>query len=197
MIGIGPLTNFRLLEEAHPGTLATTDYVQMGGYFVPPRDGYPQWANEDDFNIQVDAASSFHVLTTSTPLLVPLTLTVETALRRSDLAPLRTAGPLGELIAGQAEEFALDEQMAERFGATLANVPADIINFQHDALACAIALGWRDGVTIEEFPLVFDRNDAGFVQARIDPSGRRFRVVTAIDGRRFNDFWLETITRAG
>ena len=57
-------------------------------------------------------------------------------------------GDIDELLARQAEVFASDEKMGESYGASCARVPADIINFQHDPLACAIALGWSDGVEI-------------------------------------------------
>ena len=111
VIGIGPLTNLRLLEDAHPGALATVPSAQMGGFLHPPRPGYPAWGNGDDFNVQVDAASAQRVLAAfgggeTPPLLVPLSVTVETALRRRDLPRLRAGDALARLIARQAEAFA-------------------------------------------------------------------------------------------
>lgn len=193
IVGIGPYTNLRLLEEAYPGTLATADVVLMGGYLVPPIEGYPAFGNEDDFNVQVDVASAVTVLRACSPTLVPLTVTVETALREAHLARLREGDALARLVARQAAVFAVDERMAERFGSTCANVPDNIINFQHDALACAIALGWRDGVTIEDVAIHVEVND-GVLQAAVDGTGTPVRMVTKIDGSRFSEFWLDQVT---
>ena len=70
-------------------------------------------------------------------------------------------------------------------------LPDDIINFQHDPLACAVALGW-DGVVVEELPLAIELRD-GWLRARMDPAGRPLHVVTAVDGPRFNAFWLDLV----
>ncbi len=193
IVGIGPYTNLRLLEDAHPGSLAAADVVLMGGYLVPPGDGYPAFRNADDFNIQVDVASASRVLRACSPLIVPLTMTIETALCESHLARLWEGDALARLVARQAAVFAVDERMAERFGSTCANVPDDIINFQHDALACAIALGWRDGVTIEDVAIHVEVND-GVLQAAVDGTGTPVRMVTKIDGSRFSEFWLDQVT---
>jgi inosine-uridine nucleoside N-ribohydrolase len=194
VIGIGPYTNLALLERAQPGILARTDLVLMGGYLLPPRSGYPPMTNEDDFNVQVDVASARTVFERSSPTLVPLTVTVATALRRSQLDRLRASGPLGALIARQAVAFAADERMSDRFGAHYPRVASDIINFQHDPLACAIALGWRDGVRIEEHAIAVEERD-GWLHEHIAAGGQPVKVVTAIDGPRFDTFWLETVTR--
>ncbi|MBE0697003.1 MAG: hypothetical protein IH586_08765, partial [Anaerolineaceae bacterium] len=106
---------------------------------------------------------------------------------------LRAAGPLCQLIARQAVEFAIDEKNEERFGATCPGLPRDIINFQHDPLACAAALGWHDGLEIEELPLLISEEN-GLLVERIGPAGRPIRVVTKVDGPRFNQFWLERVT---
>ena len=99
---------------------------------------------------------------------------------------------LGQLIAQQAEAFAVDEQNEMKYGETCEGLPSDIINFQHDPLACAIALGWNEGVEIEELPLLLEEKD-GWLHERIDPSGKPVRVVTKVDGPRFNEFWLNKI----
>jgi inosine-uridine nucleoside N-ribohydrolase len=192
IIGIGPTTNLRLLERQSPGSLSRAQLCLMGGWVYPPRPGYPVWGSDMDFNFQVDVASARHVLASSRPLLVPLTVTVETALRRSHLERLRAAGALGALLARQAEAFALDEQMETRFGAACPGLPGDIINFLHDPLACAIALGWEEGVEIEELPLVVEEVD-GRLAERLDPAGKPYRVVTRVDGPRFSQFWLDLI----
>jgi inosine-uridine nucleoside N-ribohydrolase len=146
-----------------------------------------------DWNVQVDIQSAQHVIERSNPTLIPLTVTVETALRRAYLPALRGAGPLAQLIARQAEAFAKDENMEARFGQTCAGLPADIINFQHDPLASAIALGWNDGVEINEIPLRLEIED-GWLYERVDASGTPTSVVTRVNASAFNEFWLRTVT---
>jgi purine nucleosidase len=192
IIGIGPLTNLSMVEQQHPGILRRAKLFLMGGFIYPPRTGYPDWKNEFDFNVQVDVKSARHVLSNSNPTLIPISVTAETALRRSSLERLRGADALGELIAHQAEVFAADEKMDAKYGATCANVPDDIVNFQHDPLACAIALGWDGGVVIEEVPVLVEERD-GWLWERIDDSGRKMRVITKIDGARFSEFWVERV----
>jgi purine nucleosidase len=195
VIGIGPYTNLYLLDIQYPGTLQKAELFLMGGYVYPPRLGYPDWKNGYDFNVQVDVRSAKHVLQHSMPTLTTLAVTVETALRQAHLDHLRRhGGALGQLIAQQAQAFAVDERMAEKYGATCANVPADIINFQHDALACAVALGWCEGIEISEFPLIIEEQGGELVE-RIDPTGKRMRVVTQVDGPYFSDFWLDIVTQ--
>ena len=194
IIAIGPFTNLYLLDLEFPGILQQANLFLMGGYVYTIREGFPGWGNEMDWNIQVDVRSARHVIEHSDPVLIPLTLTVETALRRVYLDDLRKAGALGQLIAQQAEAFAVDEQNETRFGQTCDGLPDDFINFLHDPLACAVALGYRDGIEIEEAPLLLDEKD-GFLRERFDLSGRKIRVVTKVDGPRFNQFWLDTLMK--
>ncbi len=70
----------------------------------------------------------------------------------------------------------------------------DIINFQHDPLACAIALGWNEGVEIGEIPLKVEIED-GWLVERVDDRGKPTRVVARVDGGRFSEFWLDTVAR--
>ncbi len=193
IVGIGPYTNLYLLDKQHPGILKEAKITLMGGYIYPTRPGFPGWGNRDDFNIQVDVKSAKYVLEHANPTLVPLSVTAETYFRRAYLDRLRDAGSLGQLIARQAEAFAEDEQHEARYGETCDGLPGDIINFQHDPLACAIALGWDEGVEIMELPLVF-KETSGWLTERIDETGERFQVVTRVDGPRFSEFWLDRVT---
>jgi Inosine-uridine nucleoside N-ribohydrolase len=192
IIAIGPFTNLYLLDLQYPGILRQANLFLMGGYVFPIRSGFPQWGNEMDWNIQVDVKSAKHVIEHSNPTLIPLTVTVETALRRLFLDDLRISRPLGQLLAQQAEAFAADEQNEKKFGETCEGLPNDIINFLHDPLACAIALGWNDGVEFKEVPLILEEKD-GWLYERIDPVGKPIRLVTKIDGTRFDKFWLNKI----
>jgi purine nucleosidase len=195
IIAIGPYTNLYLLDLQYPGILMEANLYLMGGYVYPVRSGYPNWSNEYDWNIQVDVRSAKHVIENSKPVLIPLSVTVETALRRAYLERLQQAGPLGQLLARQAEAFAVNEKNESGIGETCPGLPRDIINFQHDPLACAIALGWNEGVEFETVPLVLEEKD-GWLYERIDTAGRPVQIVTKIDGPRFNEFWLNKITKA-
>lgn len=188
----GPYTNLALLERSSPGILATARLVLMGGFVFPPRKGFPQWGREMDYNIQVDPESAQLVLECANPVLVTLSVTLETALRRCWLPALREGGPLGQLLARQAEAFAIEEGMESRFGRTCAGLPDDIINFLHDPLACAIAMGWSDGVEMREIPLKSEIKDS-YLRQTVDTNGKLTRVVTRVNGREFGEFWLRTV----
>jgi len=191
---IGACTNLALLEKRSPGILRNANLVLMGGYVFPPRAGYPAWGNDFDWNVQNDIGSAQIVIERSNPTLVPLTVTIETALRRAHLPALRQAGPLAQLIARQAEAFAIEYGNETLYGQTCAGLPDDIINFQHDPLACAIALGWHDGVEISELPLDLAVEDGWLVQ-RIADGGKPTRVVTRVNGAKFSQSWLDMVAR--
>jgi len=191
IVGIGPFTNLALFDTLHPGLLAEAPVFLMGGYVHPVPPGYPQWGRDDDFNVQVDVASAYHVLQHCTPTLIPLEVTVQTALRRAYLDDLRRTGPLGEVIAMQGEAQERDHRNEEVLGRPFARVPDDILNFQHDPLACAVALGW-DGVTIEPLSLRFDV-EGDLLHMTEDPAGDPYPIVTAVDGPRFNEFWCAIV----
>ncbi|MEJ2263914.1 MAG: hypothetical protein P8X95_10745 [Anaerolineales bacterium] len=95
---------------------------------------------------------------------------------------------------GRAEAFADEWKYESAFGETCDGLPDDLINFQHDPLACAIALGWNEGVEIEEIPLILEEKDGGLVE-RIDERGKTTRVVTKVDGEAFSQYWLDQILK--
>jgi purine nucleosidase len=128
-------------------------------------------------------------------MLVPLAVTVETALRRAHLPDLRDAGAMGQLLARQAEAFAQDEDMETRFGQSCAGLPHDIINFLHDPLACAIALDWNNGVEIREVPVKSEISD-GLLCQTVDSRGKPTRMVTSVNGSEFSKFWLRTVAQS-
>src|SRR5262245_5504322 len=188
---IGPFTNLSLLEKRLPGILQNSRLFLMGGYVSAPREGFPQWGNDMDYNVQVDVESAHYVIERSKPTLVTLAATVETSLRRAYLKALKQSGPLGQLLATQAEAFARDEQMETRYGQTCAGLPSDIINFLHDPLACAVAAGWNDGVHVSDIPIETVVED-GWIHQRIRAGATPTRVVTRVDGDMFGEFWLKT-----
>ena len=102
---------------------------------------------------------------------------------------------MGQLLARQAEAFARDEKMETRFGRTCDGLPHDIINFLHDPLVCAIALGWSNGVEIREIPVKSEIIEGSLYQT-VDISGKPTRVVTSVNGSGFSEFWLSTIAHS-
>lgn len=193
IVGIGPFTNLYLLDLKYPGILKEASLFLMGGYIYPIRAGFPRWGNNMDWNLQVDVKSAKHVIESSNPTLIPLTITVETALRRAYLGDLQNSGALGQLIAKQAKAFAIDQAMERKYGETCEGLRKDIINFLHDPLACAIALGWKEGVEISKVPIMLEIRDS-WLYEDIDAKGKPTSVVTRIDGNKFSDLWISTIS---
>jgi inosine-uridine nucleoside N-ribohydrolase len=193
---IGPFTNLALLEKRTPGILREARLCLMGGFVFPPREGYPSWDYQRDYNVQVDADSAHVVFeNASSPTIVTLAVTAETALRSSQLAALKEGDALARLVATQAEVYAASDDGRTHFGQLYAGLPEDFINFQHDPLACAVALGLNEGIRVEELPLNSSIEDGWLVQ-RVEEGGHPTNVVTRINGHAFDDLWLSTVTRA-
>ena len=194
IVATGPLTNLMLLEQQSPGILSRSTLFLMGGYVFGIPVGYPQWHPEDDYNFQVDMHSAHFVLQHSTPTLVPITVTCQTALRRAYLPRLEKSGRLGQLIVRQANLCAKLEQHEQRYGETCPALPRDIINFLHDPLACAIASGWHEGVEIRTIPLRLETRE-GWLYEIPDRDGIPTRLVTKIDGNLFSEYWCQILCR--
>ena len=194
---VGPYTNLALLEQRSPGVLRDARLCLMGGHALPSREGFPRWDYREDWNIQVDYESARRVFESSSPTLVPLSATGETWLGRAHLPALaRSASKLARLIARQAEAFAEDEKEKALYGRECAGLPDDFINFQHDPLACAVALGWDEGVELREVPLKYEVV-GGALRQRVEEGGRMTRVLSKVDGGRFSQFWLDLVAGAG
>ena len=194
VVAIGSCMNLALLERRTPGILAEADLVLMGGLLDPVRPGFPQWDHTYDWNFQQEINAAQTVLRASDPLLVPLAVTVETALRRRDLPALQAAPPFGPLIARQALVHDA-EYHNDALAQSCVQIPDDLINFLHDPLAVAIAAGWRDGVTIARAPVRLAVED-GWLRLHRDSAGQPMRIVTAIDGTRFDAFWRNVLGAA-
>src|SRR6266516_4138772 len=70
----------------------------------------------------------------------------------------------------------------------------DIINFQHDPLACAIASGWHEGVEMETVPLKLETRESWLYEIP-DSDGIPACIVTKIDGNAFNEYWCNILCR--
>lgn len=192
VIVIGPYTNLRLLDQRNSGMLESVDMTVMGGHVYDIPAGFPQWGNNDDWNIQLDVASSSYLFEHASPMMTPLTVTAQTYLTRSQLPRLAGGDALAKLLAEQLDYFAEYEGYEAMYGVTCEKLPDDFINFQHDPLACAIAVGYRDGITIETLPLKFTLEDT-YLHERIHDKGKPIQVVTSVDGEKFAKHWLDIV----
>jgi purine nucleosidase len=193
VVAVGPLTNLALLEAARPGLLRRAGVVLMGGHVPASPPGVPLLGADHDFNLQQDHLAARVVLERCDPLVVPLAATAQVHLRAGQLSRLRAAGPLGALLADQAEAHARDHGNLE-LGRSWPGLPDDLLNFQHDPLACAVALGW-DGVTVEELPTALEAG-GGRLRMTVRAGARPLRVVTGVDGPAFEAAWLAAVERA-
>jgi inosine-uridine nucleoside N-ribohydrolase len=194
IIAIGPLTNLAQLELSRPGSLGRARVVAMGGWIAPPADGLPPWGPERDWNVQWDTYAAQTVAATAGDLtLVPLPVTLEAHLRERDLPRVRASGPLGKLLAQQSEARRDDTGLA-RLARSHAGLPDDLVNFHHDPVTCAVALGWP-GAVIEQMRLrpVMEKDVLRFSP---DEDGRATKVVVGIDATAFGRIWIDAVEAA-
>ncbi len=194
VVAIGPYTNLATLEAIRTGSLGLVPVVLMGGFIRPPGPGLPQWGPDMDWNVQCDTNAAHVVFANTTNLtLVTVSATLSAHLRAAHLPRLRAAGPLGELLAGQAEAHAADNGMTE-LGRAHAALPDDLLNFQYDAVACAVAAGWPGAVTAEiRVSPVLEHGVLRFAPAE---RGRLTNVVVDIDADDFTERWFTAVERA-
>jgi purine nucleosidase len=194
LVAIGSYTNLALLEVARPGSLGRVPVVAMGGWTGPPADGLPAWGPETDHNVQFDTRAAQILAATATRLtLVTLPVTLKAHLRAADLPRLRASGPLGELLARQGEAHGEDHGMAE-LGRAYAGLPDDLLNFQYDPVACAVAVGWSSAVIKEQ--RLRPVTEGELLRFQPDQDGRLVRVVVDLDGPSFTDAWLAAVEAA-
>jgi purine nucleosidase len=193
LVAIGPYTNLALLEIAQSNSLSRQPIVVMGGWVQPPAPGLPQWGPDMDFNVQWDTRAAEVVAATARLTLVTLPATLNAHLRRADLPRLRAAGPLGQLLARQSEAHGQVREM-EQLGREHPGLPDDLLNFQYDPVACAVALGWA-GAAIEDARLR-PRWQDGVLSFQPHPEGRSTRVVLEVDGAAFGETWLSAVEAA-
>jgi purine nucleosidase len=192
LIAIGPWTNLALLEIARPGSLSRAPVVATGGW-TGLGAGLPPWGPDMDFNVQWDTRAAGIVAATADLTLAPLPVTLRACLRAAHLPRLRASGPLGELLARQGEAHGHDHQMAE-LGRRHAGLPDDLLNFQYDAVACAVALGWP-GAIVEQARLDLVREDE-LVRFRPGAAGRPTRMLVDLDSGGFAGHWLQAVEAA-
>ena len=147
-----------------------------------------------DYNVQQDTLAASIVWERCDPLVVQFSVSLEVTLRETHLPQLREGGVLARLIARQGELYGADSDMT-RVGAEHPGLPDDLLNFQYDPLACAVAAGW-DGACVEELRLSAQLND-GVLSFPESPSGKPTRVVTGVDGPRLEREWTQAVRAVG
>jgi len=193
VVAIGPYTNLAAFEAWHPGALRDAGTVVMGGHVPAAAAGYPPWGMHDDFNVQQDATAARVVFDRCEPTVVPVPSCLKVTLRRRDLSRLRASGALGKLLADQGERHAVDNGRTE-LPAAFPALPEDLLNFQYDPLACAVAVGWSN-VEISELGVALSIED-GLLRMELDDAAVRMRVVTDVDADAFAEAWLSAVERA-
>jgi purine nucleosidase len=194
IVAIGPYTNLAQLEAVRAGSLGRVPVVLMGGIVHAAGAGLPAWGPEMDWNVQCDTNAAQVVFANATDLTIAtVPVTFKAHLRASHLARLRAAGAFGALLAHQAQAHAADNGMSELARAHTA-LPDDLLNFQYDPVACAIAAGWR-GATIEDVRLR-DVLEGGLLRFEPDERGRHTRVTVDIDAADFTEHWLAAVEAA-
>lgn len=191
VVAIGVMTNFAMLEILQPGALARADIVLMGGTFLPPPVGFPAWGFEMDYNLLQDVRASEIVFERSDPLVIPIEMSIQMPLTARDATRLESGDSLAKLLARQALEYRDDNAFGE-LAQQHAGLPDDLLNFQHDALACMAALE-VPGITIERVPLGWTTTEDGYFRLRVEEGGKPIRVVTKIDVDRLTTSWLQTV----
>ncbi|MBA3266692.1 MAG: nucleoside hydrolase [Acidimicrobiia bacterium] len=194
IVVVGPSTNLGLLGVERPGLLAQAEVVMMGGWFDLPAVDLPPWGPDRDWNVQCDTGAAVTLVGGAAAVtMVPIPLTLRVHLRRVHVDRLRASGPLGRLIAFQAERHGAEETNHE-VGRAHPGLPDDLLNFQHDPLTCAAALGWAS-VSFERRRVtpVLDHEVLRFTD---DPHGGPVRVAVGVDADAFTADWLDAVEAA-
>lgn len=190
VVAIGPQTNLGRLELATPGALADVPVVAMGGWFGPVADDLPDWGPTHDWNVQCDTRAASIVADSASLTLVPLSTTLRVHLARRDLPRLYAAGPIGQLLARQALAYCGDERKSA-LPVAYRGLPPDLLNFHHDPLTCAVAVGWP-GARLRSV-LITTHVDREILSYAESQAGRMVNVVDGVDAALFTSTWLGAV----
>lgn len=194
VVCIGPVTNIAMFETFRGDMLRKRRLVAMGGYLESSGPGYPLWGPDHDWNVQWDTRAMEKAINTEVALtLVPITTTIQAPLREADLPRIEATGPVGALIARQSRAWAVERDYA-RIGREHEALPDDLVNFHHDPLTVALALGWS-GATVEARHLMPYIED-GVMSFEPSASGREIDVCTGVDSRALTETLLDALERA-
>jgi purine nucleosidase len=194
VVAIGPYTNLARLEAVRPGILGRARIVVMGGWIAPPRRGLPPWGPEMDWNVQCDTTAAETVFRATGDLtLVTLGATLDAHLCEHDLERLQASGRLGKLLARQAGAHGEEHDMSA-FGRAHGELPDDLLNFQYDVVAAAVALELPVATLTQQ--RLRPRLDGAILRFEEHPTGRVVSVATSVDGERLNELWIRAVEAA-
>jgi len=192
IVAAGAWTNLAQLELASPGALRTAHVVATAGWLPDqqPR-GLPHWGAAMDFNVQCDThAVAIGFAAAGKVTLVTLPASMRAQLRAGDLAEVAATGAVGELLAVQSRQYAIDNDFAA-LAAGHDGIADDLVNFHWDPVTGAVALDWP--IATATTRMLGTVVAGGVLTFRDDEHGRPARVVTGIDAAGFRTRWLAAL----
>ena len=189
MATIGMQTNIAGALERDPSFATHVRRLAvMGGLFSPIHTGERVVGPEGDHNLRVDPGASVRSLNAGMPLLyVPLDVTMQTYLTRSQTDRLRKGDALCRALAALVDVWA---PLMHRF--TGGRMPHDHVAVMHDPLTVAAVAG-GSYFSSEELPVTVVEHE-GEVRTFVDPvAGRPAEVVRSVDPIAFGQVWLDTV----
>lgn len=176
------------------GTGTWVGLALMLAVCASPAAGLPRWGPDQDWNVQCDTGAALAVARSEAVVtMVTLPVTLKAHLREADVERLARSGPLGKILARQAIAHGAENAMHELAGANI-GLPGDLLNFQYDPVACAVALGWPGAVV--EWMRLRPSFDGDVLRFSTDDAGRWFDVVVDIHGHAFAERWLTAVEAA-
>lgn len=192
---IGPQTNIAMMRRQRDEMLNGRRVVHMGGFIRPATDGYPQWPDADDFNIQFDTRAVEELYgSTALITMVPMPVAMQAWIIDADIERIAGTGLLGQRLADQLRTWGADQNWQD-IGQQHTALPNDLAGIMWDPVTALVATGW-DGATIEPMNLVLVAEDGVIHFERNSAIGRPVNVVTAIDTAAFRSRFLDAIDTA-
>ncbi|MET9316637.1 nucleoside hydrolase [Kribbella sp. NPDC003505] len=192
LIPLAPLTNIALLLRTYPeAARGLREIVFMGGAA-----GIGNATASAEFNIWTDPEAAAIVLAASRDLGIPLTMygldvfydVVVTLDQARALSGSPSAELAGKLIEKRSERFGSDGGSIGDGGAVCAVIDPSGLTTREYPVRIELSGGWSRGRTI-----VDTRHAADVAN---DPHGPAtpIRVATAVDGKRYAELWLATVS---
>jgi pyrimidine-specific ribonucleoside hydrolase len=192
LIPLAPLTNVALLLRTYPeAARGLREIVFMGGAA-----GIGNATASAEFNIWTDPEAAAIVLAASRDLGIPLTMygldvfydVVVTLDQARALSGSPSAELAGKLIEKRSERFQSDGGSIGDGGAVCAVIDPSGLTTREYPVRIELSGGWSRGRTI-----VDTRHAADVAN---DPHGpaTTMRVATAVDGKRYAELWLATVS---
>ncbi|MEV6270943.1 nucleoside hydrolase [Kribbella sp. NPDC051936] len=192
LIPLAPLTNVALLLRTYPeAARGLREIVFMGGAA-----GIGNATASAEFNIWTDPEAAAIVLAASRDLGIPLTMygldvfydVVVTLDQARALSGSPSAELAGKLIEKRSERFGSDGGSIGDGGAVCAVIDPSGLTTQEYPVRIELSGGWSRGRTI------VDTRHAADVANDPHRPATPIRVATAVDGKRYAELWLATVS---